>query len=1069
MVKPALAALTLSALLMAACFIPVRAESDDLQPRARQPLDSVNIHLSEQDKRWLAQKKSLIVGVTHDPLPPYRIFTEQHGFEGLTADYLIAVQRELGIEIKVRAFNSTRDVFEALRQGQVDLVGNATPEEARDFGVQLTPPYARTELALFAEGGDLHEYSNHDPHMRIAVANDTALALYKNSGGQGRFVLYDSPLAAMAAVLTGDTDVYLGDTLSSYYLSSQLFSNQLEVNQSTRQPEVSVAFAVAPGNTTLAGLLERGLGSIKPCQLADAQYLWGDIEGCNTNSFRDRLSDAERTWLDGAGMVRLAISEDLAPYAFFNSHGRLNGIASDLLDIIRRKSDLRFKIIRVSSLGEADALLAKGEADLGILTEVDDAPLHFLRTRSLVTAPYLFVMRNDDQILLDQYSTATVAVAKGYMLSPLLGRQYPKVHIEETDTMGEAFNLVRDGRAEFVLAPANVARYYLSYKYESSLKVGGIVDIENANVVFAASEDHPQLISIIDKAMAEIPPRDFLQIIGRWRANSATDEKYWEGIAAYIWRSFEILGALLALAGLLIMLQRRGIQRKRDDLKQRQVLLDELQLAKESSEKASRSKSVFLATMSHEIRTPLNAIIGMLELVLTRKDNTDLNVQSVHIAYESATSLLALIGDILDISRIESEKLSLVPEPVRLKSLLESTGNVFGGLARQKQLYLRLDIDPLATEQVWVDGLKLKQILSNLLSNAIKFTDRGGIDLRCRVTPTSDTALLFAISVSDSGIGIPEAQLDRVFEPFFITREAVSNPNSGAGLGLAICKALSELMGGRLEVESAVGHGTRMTLKIELERVSEENAQADARPGLPANTRNETPLNVLIVEDHLPSQYLLYQQITYLGHCALTANNGLEGLAMWQEYDIDIVLTDCNMPEMSGQEMTRSIRRLEQSRGTRPCTIIGLTADAQREVLESCLASGMDHSRAKPITLADLNRWIPKRSVNLEQPRNAASPMSDIRGDLAEQVIRSNESELGALQQAIKDDDRMAMQRIAHKLKGTAYLLNHAKLLEQCSEIEGMCTDGSDSADLQEAVYALIQSLENINRSLRPE
>lgn len=1029
----------------------------------------MKIRLSEQEKSWLAHKQRLIVGVTSDPLPPFRTFAGNQSFEGLMADYLVAIERELGVEIKVRSFNSEQDVYEALRLGQVDLVGNATPQEAMDFGVQLTPPYAVTELALFAEGGDLHEYSTQDPDMRIAVANSTALSLYKNNGGQGTFVLYASPLAAMAAVLTGDTDVYLGDTLSSYYLSSQLFSNQLEVNQSNRQPQIKIAFAIAPGNSLLASLLERGLGGITPCQMADAQYIWGDIEGCDANGFRDRLSDAERTWLDNTGMVRLAISEDLAPYAFFNSHGRLNGIASDLLDIIRRKSDLRFEIIRVSSLGEADALLAKGEVDLSIVTEVSDAPLHFLRTRSLVTAPYLFVMRNDDQALLDERSTATVAVAKGYMLSPLVTRQYPQVRIKETDTMAEAFNLLREDRAQFVLAPANVARYYLSYKYESSLKVGGIANLPNANVVFAAGENQPQLISIIDKGMAEIPPREFLQIIGRWRANSATDDKYWEGIATYIWRSFEVLGALLVVAGLLIMLQRRRIQRKHQDLQQRQLLLDELQLAKESSEKASRSKSVFLATMSHEIRTPLNAIIGMLELVLTRKDNTDLNVQSVHIAYDSATSLLALIGDILDISRIESEKLSLVPEPLRIKELLESTSNVFSGLARQKQLSLRLDIDPLATELVWVDGLKLKQILSNLLSNAIKFTERGGIDIRCQVTPANDTALHFVISVSDTGIGIPEAQLDQVFKPFFITHEAVSNPSTGAGLGLAICTSLSELMAGRLEVQSTVGSGTRMTLNIELERVSEERVPADAKPALPTSARNEARLNVLIVEDHLPSQYLLYQQVTYLGHCALTASNGLEGLAMWQEHEIDLVLTDCNMPHMSGQEMTQSIRQLEQARGVRPCTIIGLTADAQREVLENCLASGMDQSLAKPVTLADLNRWIPKRSTDHQQPISAASPMSDIRADLAEQVMHSNDGERSALQQAMEHDDRVAMQLIAHKLKGTAYLLNHAKLLEHCSEIEEMCAQATEPVDLQEAVAALIQALEKINRSLRQE
>ena len=227
-------------------------------------------------------------------------------------------------------------------------------------------------------------------------------------------------------------------------------------------------------------------------------------------------------------------------------------------------------------------------------------------------------------------------------------------------------------------------------------------------------------------------------------------------------------------------------------------------------------------------------------------------------------------------------------------------------------------------------------------------------------------------------------------------------------------------------------------------------------------------MTLLIVEDHLPSQYLLYQQLSYLGHRVVTASNGLEGLAMWQENEIDIVLTDANMPQMSGIEMTQSIRRLEQSRGVRPCIIIGLTADAQREALERCLASGMDHALTKPITLADLNRWIPKLDTGEQQLKNLPSSMSTIQAALAEQVIESNNSELEALQRALDKEDLKEMERVAHKLKGTAYMLNHSGLLEQCIEVEELCADGMMSINTLEAVTTLMQSLEAINQALRP-
>lgn len=1048
--------------------MPAGAEMGDLRPIARQQLDSVKVQPNDVERAWLGQKQTLIVAVTSDSLPPYRIFSEHGSFEGLTADYLAAMQRELAIEIKVRPFATAIAAFDALRQGQVDLVATATPQEASNLGVQLTPPYGLSELALFADAGDLHEYSINDPHLRIAVASKAALSMYEANGGQGTFKMYATPLAAMASVLTGDNDAYLGDTLSTYYLSSQLFSVQFEINQSTRLPKVNLSFAIASNNPVLAGLLERGLGSIKHRQMTEAQYFWGDFESGDLSDFRVHLTNAESTWMNNTGVVNLAISEDLAPYAFFNSNGRLNGIASDLLGIIRRKTDIHLNIIRVRSLSEVSALLDSGEASIGILTEASQSSVPYLHTRSLAVAPYLFVTRQDNQVSLEPHSTASVAVAKGYLQSAMLTRQYPHVRIESTETMGEAFKLVREGSADFVLAPANVARYYLSYKYESSLKIGGILNVGDAKIVFAAHGNQPELISIFNKAMIEIPPRKNLQIIGRWRANSATDDKYWEGIASYIWRSFEVLGALLLITSLLIVIQRRRISAKRRDLEQRQLLLDELQIAKESAEKASRSKSVFLATMSHEIRTPLNAIIGMLELALIRKDNAELNVQSLHIAYESSTHLLALIGDILDISRIESGKLTLSPEPTRIRDLLETTTNVFSGLARQKGLQLHLDIAPLATELVWVDALKVKQIISNLMSNAIKFTEQGGVNIRCQVIPVNKTSLQVFICISDTGVGIPAAQIDQIFKPFYITGDAISDPNAGAGLGLAICKELSNFMGGHLEVESGTKSGTRMTFSIVLDCVKAESHIAPTGSGSTTDKCGDAALTVLIVEDHLPSQYLLYQQLSYLGHRVVTASNGLEGLAMWQENEIDTVLTDVNMPQMTGLEMTQSIRRLEQSRGCRPCIIIGLTADAQREALERCLASGMDYALTKPITLPDLNRWIPKLEADQQKLNNSPSLMSSIHASMVEQVIESNDSERTILQQSLEKEDLNEMERVVHKLKGTAYLLNHSGLLEKCVEVEELCAEGAMSVDIRESVTDLIQSLETINESLRP-
>ncbi|MDP9529869.1 transporter substrate-binding domain-containing protein [Pseudomonas protegens] len=390
------------------------------------------------------------------------------------------------------------------------------------------------------------------------------------------------------------------------------------------------------------------------------------------------------------------------------------------------------------------------------------------------------------------------------------------------------------------------------------------------------------------------------------------------------------------------------------DITRHRHLVQELKEAKNLADQASRAKTTFLATMSHEIRTPMNAIIGILELALKRTDSGRIERSSIEIAYSSAHSLLELIGDILDIARIESGRLSLSPKRANLRELVESVARVFEGLARQKCLNLILEIDSSINGDVLVDGLRFKQILSNLVSNAIKFTEAGFIRVSIGGDLLDDAVLRVRLCVEDSGIGISPGSQQRLFQPFAQVERNVQNLE-GTGLGLVICRSLCEMMGGQVSMSSAVGQGTRVDVELRLQTL--ESVTAAKR--LPqVNKRHMYRLQILVVDDHPVNRQVLQQQLCFLGHDVVEAENGLQALHIWRERDFDVIITDCHMPVMNGAELARSIRQDERDTHSEPIVIIGLTADAQQEEVERCIQAGMNDCLIKPISLDELEERL---------------------------------------------------------------------------------------------------------------
>ncbi|WP_081057494.1 ATP-binding protein [Burkholderia diffusa] len=748
-------------------------------------------------------------------------------------------------------------------------------------------------------------------------------------------------------------------------------------------------------------------------------------------STKPAFTNEELQWIKAHPVVHIAVEANWHPIEYLRD-GKHGGLVAGYLDAISRISGLSFQTVPGTQWGQADEALKSGRVDLlpGVWRElVHDR----FGDGALVSMPYLVgrltaVTRSDSTMIfsLQRLEGRRVAIKGNGAVEYFTRHSGVNLDVLTFDSEEHALAAVAAGEADAALGVDVTMLPIVRSRYLGQLFMSGMLADRPVSLAMITRTDMSILASIIDKSLAAIPVSETAAMTRNWVELADYGKPTIRSILHY--RAPQVIAIGLALLAFAMLAYLSWKSRT-------------------AAVRSEREKATFLAFISHEIRTPMQTILSSLEL-LQCSSLTGQQASRADAAISASETLLTLLDDVLEFSRLDSRKIRLEPQAVTLEAWARDTVGMVHWRTDEKQIELALEFTCPPSMQVVIDPVRLRQIALNLLVNAIKFTPAGSVTLRVDYLPGPQASHgTLVLEVRDTGVGISPECRQHMFDAYWQAERLQQHGAQGSGLGLAICRQLVELMGGTIAVDSTPNVETTITVRLPVSATVEPAAAcqptfasdtAVASENADGNCEYGSKPLILVIDDHEAVQYSICQQCDEIGCRTVTAQNGMAALQQLARTRFDMVLLDCNLPDIDGYALARMIRLNEATGQTGRVPIIAISALSGDEHKVRCFDSGMDGVLGKPLRLAALRQmlamWCPAyQDIAPDEPAELLLGNSvDLQVGYARTVVQDFE----VLFDAMQSGDVAAALGAARRIKGASHTVGAARMAELAERIE---------------------------------